>query len=80
MPRAPLPAPSTSLVVGNDDRTFREIFSQIALDFLIGRVDFRKKPQGAADSSRSKPLFKGCNINVGRRSQRSTLILKIYIM
>jgi hypothetical protein len=79
MPRTPLPAPSTSLVVGNDDRTFREIFSQIALDFLIGRVDFRKKPQGAADSSRSKLLFKGCNINVGR-SQRSTLILKIYIM
>jgi len=32
-----------SLVVGNDDRAFRQIFTQLAFDFLIGRVDFRKK-------------------------------------
>jgi hypothetical protein len=32
------------LVIGNDDRAFRKIFSQIALDFLVGRVNFRKKP------------------------------------
>jgi len=73
VPRASLSASSMGLVVGNDDCAFWKIFSQIALDFLIGRVDFGKKPQRAADSRRGELLLKGRNINISRRSQGSTL-------